>query len=195
MKTRISLFLLSSVLVGSAASKAEPSAQMPLVNFTSLASSGFWSPLTDQVRGGQSTAFMQILPDQTAQISGSLSLIDNAGFASFRVARADHQAWDLKGAKSLTVEAAGDGRVYKMLLKDMAAEKSTRDYSWEASIKPDAALQPFVIPLSTFKPVFRGREINDVPPLNKNEIRQMGIQLNDHNAGPYMVRLKSIGAE
>ena len=191
MKLTINLILIGAVLVYSAASRAEQA----LVNFTTLASSGFWSPLTDQVRGGLSTAFMQILPDQTAQISGNLSLIDNAGFASFRVTRTDHQAWNLKDAKSLKVEAGGDGRSYKILLKDSAAETSARDYSWEAAIKPDSQVQPVVIPLSQFKPVYRGHEINDVPPLEKSEIRQMGIQLNDHKAGAYMVRLKSISAE
>ena len=170
-------------------------AAVPLVNFSNLKGFVVWSPLTDSVRGGKSTAFLEIQPDQTAKIFGELTLIENAGFASYRVIKVDHQAWDLQNAASLIVDAAGDGRTYKVLLKDKAAATSPQDYSWEAPLPSTSQMHSTFISLSDFKPYFRGRELSGVPPLNKSQIQQMGIQINDKMAGLYSFRLKAISAE
>lgn len=168
-----------------------------LINFDDARSSGFWSPLTDMVRGGKSTAFMRLLPDATAEISGELTLIENAGFASYRVTRSSGADWNLSGAKALLVEASGDGRVYKILLKDKAARTAARDYSWECELPTDSSgkMQTTRLLLSAFVATRRGAFLPNVSPLDISQIGQIGIQINDKIAGPFLIKLKSIAAD
>lgn len=156
-----------------------------------------WSPLTDQVRGGKSTAFMRLLPDATAEFSGELTLIDNAGFASYRAIQRSGANWNFSDASNLVVEFAGDGRTYKILLKDTAASTAAADYSWECELPTNSngQMQTVKLPFTCFAPIYRGRFLPNVPPLDLSQITQIGIQLNDKIPGPYVVRLKSISID
>ena len=112
------LKLVTSLFLFTFGSVSRASSTVVLVDFKSARALDFWSPLTDQIRGGRSTAFIKIIPNQTAHIYGELTLLDNAGFASYRVVPLRGQPWNLLNAKAIRIESRGDGRNYKFLLKD-----------------------------------------------------------------------------
>jgi hypothetical protein len=192
---RINVGKFLSFLAGVVMFSNVASASKDLVNFSSVDGPGFWYPLTDQIRGGSSTAFMTVLPDQTAEISGTLSLISGAGFSSYRVNPEKIKAWDISGANDMKIELSGDQRVYKLLLKDAVAAASKQDYSWQVSLPTTPDMRVLQVPIASFKPYFRGKEMTGLAPLDRNQIVEMGIQLNDKVPGPFSMRLKSISVD
>lgn len=193
VKLAVTVSAITLMLVSVSTAMASKS----VLNFDNELNAGFWSPLTDQVRGGKSTAFMRILGDGTAEISGELTLIDNAGFASYRVTQISGADWNFSGSSEISIEAAGDGRVYKILLKDQAALTAAFDYSWECELATDATgvLQKTRLPFSCFVPTYRGRFLPIVAPLDLEKIGQIGIQINDKVAGPYLFILKELSVD
>ncbi len=186
--------LLTALVVSLTTLTNSSFAEQTLVEFTVASRFGFWLPLTDQIRGGKSTIEMQIENDQSASIFGNLTLMNGAGFASYRVTPTETKFWNLANESELLVESSGDGRTYKVLLKDQVAADSIQDYSWEAELVTTSQLRTESIPLLQFKPYYRGRVLENIQPLDQKKIVQIGIQLNDKQPGPFLIRLRSIKA-
>ena len=192
--TTILAFLLS-IVASAQNQKMQKTKEDTLISFTNPELFGFWSPLTDQIRGGNSVIFMEVLPNETSKIYGELNLnSENAGFASFRVSKEDNTAWNLKNKSVINVTSKGDGRVYKLLVKDEATTNSVIDYSWQAQILTKNSYKKNKINLALLKPVYRGQIIKNVPPLDTSKIVELGIQINDKIPGKFEFNLKSITA-
>ncbi len=154
-----------------------------------------WFPLSDQVRGGNSSIAMQIESDLTARFFGELRLNDqNAGFASYRIKKENSSTWNLSHYSMLSITSRGDGRAYKLLIKDQAAEGSLADYSWQAEIPTTAALQTIAIKISDLKPVYRGKEMQSIKQLDLSHVVEFGFQINDKKEGFFEFYLKSVEA-
>ena len=154
-----------------------------------------WSPLSDQIRGGNSTISMEAPHDQTARIFGELKLNNqNAGFASMRVLRQNGKLWNLQKTTGLNILSRGDGRIYKLLVKDLVAKSSSAEYSWQAEILTTTHFQITNVRFSDFKPVYRGRSIQSNLSLDLSQIVEFGFQINDKKVGPFEFILKSVVA-
>ena len=152
-----------------------------------------WSPVSDQLRGGNSSISMQIKKDQTARLFGILKLnSQNAGFASYRVSPSDGSFWNLKNCSTLNVVSRGDGRIYKLLVKDELAAAPLSDYSWQAEIPTTSDFQITAIKISDLKPFYRGKIMLDIKPLDSSRLVEFGFQINDKKEGPFEFNLKSV---
>jgi hypothetical protein len=51
------------------------------------------------------------------------------------------------------------------------------------------------LPVSAFRPTFRGRVVATAPPLDPGRVRQIGLMIADRQTGPFFLAVRSIGAE
>lgn len=169
-------------------------AQTKLVAFDGSTPEIRWFPLTDQVRGGRSTIDLKVTESGTATIEGKLTLIDGAGFSSVRATRlAEPFVWDLSSASEIVFNARGDGRLYRILLKDRVAAQSGDSYNYEASFVSSPDFAEVRIPLRSFAPLRRGRPF-PAPALDVREVVEIGLQLNDKIEGPFRLEIGAISA-
>ncbi len=152
--------------------------------------SGEWFVVNDGVMGGISRSAIRATENGTGVFAGDLSLENNGGFASIRYLL--NESRDLSEATGLLIRVRGDGRTYQLRLRDddrfdgaaFRASFETRDAEWvEARI-----------PFDDFVPTFRGRTLTNVPPLDRENIRQIGIMLADKNAGPFSLEIDFISS-
>ncbi|MFN7728248.1 MAG: CIA30 family protein [Bdellovibrio sp.] len=158
-----------------------------IIQFSDASQDSFWSPLTDQLRFGKngSTAFMSV--DWTrarATFYGDLNLNQGVGFSSYRLT----QDMDLSEIENLRISVRGDGREYKILIKDEASVTSGKDYSYQSSFKTQKDVEMMIVlKLSDFKPISRGRVDPTLPELSLRRVKQLGIQINDRRQGPFRI--------
>ncbi len=155
-----------------------------------------WSPLTDQLRGGRSWIDLKLSNQLSALITGELFLIDGAGFSSVRFARTkEPKIWDLSSFGKVIVRVKGDGRLYRILLKDLNMAESIESYSYEASFMTNSEVQEIHLPLASFVATRRGRALPNAPPLVLSQIVEIGLQINDKIEAPFAIELFKIEAE
>lgn len=154
-----------------------------------------WSSLTDQIRGGRSMIEMEIQADGAARFFGQLILNnEGAGFASYRVRKKDQTFWNLKDFSALNILCCGDGRTYKILLKDQTADQSETNYSWQAKIQTSAEFMMTAIALAGLRPFYRGKEMKDISAFDSSRIVEIGFQINDKKEGPFEFQIKAINS-
>ena len=154
-----------------------------IIDFTD-ADRGEWLAVNDGVMGGVSRSDIRRTDEGTGMFAGVLSLENNGGFASVRVALPPQ---DLSAWEGLEVRVRGDGRTYQLRLRSdnkydgiaYAAEFETRDDEWTTTH----------IPFPRFRPTFRGRTLNDVPPLDTSRIQQLAFMLADKNPGSFSLEI------
>jgi hypothetical protein len=150
-----------------------------------------WIPVTDGLRPERQTPSeinLRIVGDQ-AVVSGFLSVEGGAGFASIR----RQGQWDFSNFQSVRIEASGDGREYRFLIKDQ--KRLGTDVTFQASFRPTSTLSIQNIPYSEFKAVRRGREVTVTEPLDFSQIREIGLQINDQQEGPFQFQVQSFWIE
>jgi monofunctional biosynthetic peptidoglycan transglycosylase len=156
-----------------------------VVDFTADAEP--WSSIDDVVMGGVSDSEM-VVEEGTAVFRGELSLERGGGFCSVRSRPAAH---DLSRYAALVVRVRGDGHRYKLRLRTSAAFDGV---SYEASFTPPAGTwQEIELPLSSFRPVFRGRSVPGAPPLDPARVVTFGLLISDRQAGPFRLEIAWIG--
>lgn len=146
-----------------------------------------WPSIDDVVMGGVSDSEM-VVEGGTAVFRGELSLERGGGFCSVRSRPAAH---DLSRFTALVVRVRGDGHRYKLRLRTSAAFDGV---SYEASFTPPAGTwQEIELPLSSFRPVFRGRSVPGAPPLDPARVVTFGLLISDRQAGPFRLDIAWIG--
>jgi monofunctional biosynthetic peptidoglycan transglycosylase len=148
-----------------------------------------WSVIDDVVMGGVSRSRMHRTERNTGLFEGELSLENNGGFASVR---ADLGRLDLSGFTGLVLRVRGDGRTYQVRLRTddrfdgiaYRARFATRDDAW----------QTHRIAFDAFTPTFRGRNLSDVPPLDRRRIHQLGFMPADRSPGPFSLEIDFVDA-
>lgn len=169
-----------------------------------------WSPLDwtgsdDTVRGGISYSKLICSEDQrVAVFTGNLDTqtLGGAGFASQRTTR-NFGVLDLSAYAGIILDIQEtDHKQYTFILKDTTLppkldgrEQSSAgwEYSFSAS-EPGESVQVF---WSDFKPTYRGRELEDAPPLNVSNITCCSLMMRSFfgtQEGPFRLGLTSIAA-
>ena len=144
--------------------------------------------MTDAIRGsdaGGSTAFMDVdFKRAIGTFQGELKLDANGkGFASYR---ADSR-WDLSNVNQIQFMAKGDGRPYKLLLKD-----ANQAVTYEAEFQTvKDQWTPIAVDFAAFKPIARGKA-SSASPLDLSAIEEVGLQINDGKAGSYSLDFSEI---
>lgn len=165
----------------------------------SLPLSQIWGALDDVVMGGVSASTLQQAADG-ALFTGDVSTANSGGFASVRT-RNFEPPLDLFSATGLELRVKGDGKRYKLLVRDEDSWDSVAyAYSFDTTLNQWATVQ---IPFSKLVPVFRAKTVKDVASFNSGRIRSFQLMLskfeydgvlNPHfEAGAFTLLVQSIG--
>ncbi|WP_048307057.1 CIA30 family protein [Halomonas sp. PR-M31] len=158
-----------------------------LIDFQNPSEANHWRAINDDVMGGISTSEMRA-ESGVGVFTGELSLENGGGFASVR---REPQNYRLAGYRGLRFEACGDGRRYQLRLR---THKLFEGAAYRAFFQPPARQWQYIdLYWETFEPVFRGRMLEDAPPLAPEDIRQIGLLIADRRDGPF--RLEIAGVE
>ena len=150
-----------------------------IFNFNSPSTSGEWTTVNDVVMGGVSESKFEINSDSTATFSGTVSPDNNGGFASAR-ASLKNEFNDFEG---VIIRVKGDGNIYSLRFR---TDKNFDGISYQAKFKTDSGeWKEYKIPLSDFKPTFRGRTLSNKPKLESKDIKQIGILIADKQFGKF----------
>ena len=160
-----------------------------ITDFSNLAAQK-WEIVNDGVMGGRSDSSFQINKKGNAVFIGTISLQNNGGFASVR----NHESLNLEGFQSLKLHLKGDGKRYCFRLRTAdngGVHRFSYDYRFET--EADRWID-VVLPLSGFRPFFRGRPLKDVPSPDLSKIRLYGFLISDKQEGPFRLEVESIWA-
>ena len=102
---------------------------------------------------------------------------NGAGFAGVRT----RGTWDLRDFDEICLRCRGQGQNshYKIVLRHKGQE-SNEDIEYEQYFDAPMSNSTFgdvALPLASFKPYFRGREIKDAEPLDRARITMFGLQI------------------
>jgi len=146
------------------------------------------SIVNDDVMGGHSTSAVAI-ESGAIVFSGTLRLDDGGGFASMR---AELDEKDLRPFAGIELVVRGDGRAYKLLLRDA---RSRGDVRYQARFETRAGERDTLrLPFSRFEPRRRGRPVPDALPLDRSRIRQLGVLVSDAQAGDFRLEVLAVRA-
>lgn len=147
-----------------------------------------WRSIDDGVMGGVSRSEMAVA-DGTAVFRGEVSLESGGGFASVRSAP---EPRDLSAFDGVKIRVRGDGRRYKLRLRDTAGFDGVNH---QATFEPpEGEWVTLRFPFSDFAPVFRGRPVPDAPPLDPGRVHTFGFLISDRQAGPFRLQIDSVAA-
>ena len=148
-----------------------------------------WTIVNDGVMGGLSRSRILLSDERTAVFEGRLSLENNGGFASVR---SRPEAMPTTGSSGLAVRLRGDGREYQLRIRTSRAFDGVA-YGW--NFKTTAGEWTTIeAPYRDFVPTFRGRVLQDVPPIEPSAIRQLGILIADKDETPFRLEIDWIKA-
>jgi len=155
-----------------------------LVDFTGNAEP--WPSIDDVVMGGVSNSDM-VVEGGTAVFRGDLSVARGGGFCSVR---SRPGAYDLTGYSALIIRVRGDGNRYRLRLRTTTAFDGI---SYESTFATSAgSWQEIELPLASFRPVFRGREVSGAPPLDPERVVTFGLLISDRQVGPFRLEIEWI---
>ncbi|MDZ7853228.1 MAG: CIA30 family protein [Halomonas sp.] len=154
-----------------------------LIDFQAPDESSRWRAINDNVMGGISRGGMQV-EDDIGVFSGEISLENNGGFASVR---REPEAFDLSDHEGLALHVRGDGRRYQLRLR---TDQLFDDGAYRALFQPPAGeWQRIALAWREFEAVFRGRRLEDAPPLDPGAIQQVGFLIADKRPGPFRLEV------
>jgi len=145
-----------------------------------------WRAIDDAVMGGVSSSAISYVPGERAVFSGFVSLANNGGFASVR--SPSFAALGGGGAFLLTVR--GDGKRYKFSVRTDAAFDGV---SYQAAFQPPPGEWVVVrLAATDFLPKWRGRIVDNAPPLDPACTQQLGLLIADRQAGGFRLEVGAI---
>lgn len=159
-----------------------------LFDFSDPRATQAWRAVDDRVMGGVSRSHLRHDQAGHAVFEGEVSLARNGGFASVRSDPADRgQA----GAIACLIEVRGDARQFKLSL---LTDDGFDSVQYQACFEPDTHhWQLLSLPLASFRPSFRGREVPGAPALDPARIRQVGLMTTGRQAGRFALAVRRIG--
>jgi monofunctional biosynthetic peptidoglycan transglycosylase len=146
-----------------------------------------WQIVNDGVMGGISKSRMTVNAEGYGQFSGTVSLENNGGFASCRAAV---EKIDLSGTKGVRLRVRGDGQRYDFRVR-LSGPYSRVSYRAGFTAN-DSGWHTVELLWSGFEPTFRGRTLNDVPPITPDDIREVGFLIADKQAGAFQLEIDEI---
>ena len=161
-----------------------------LFRFESAVSVADWSAVDDGVMGGVSLSSLRYDPAGHAVFEGTVSLENNGGFASVR---SHPLELGEPGAAHYLLEVRGDGKRYKLNLR---TDDTFDGINYQAAFEAPPGIWTLLrLPVSAFRPTFRGRSVPGAPPLDPARVRQIGLMIADRQAGAFALAVRSIQAE
>jgi monofunctional biosynthetic peptidoglycan transglycosylase len=146
-----------------------------------------WPHINDGVMGGISSGEM-FAADGYATFQGTVSFENNGGFSSIRSQAVVH---DLLAFEGLVLRVRGDGKRYGFRLK---TDGSFDGVSYQFQIEPPAGEWAEIsAPFTDFIPVYRGRVVEDHPPLDPSRIATFGLIIS-RQKGPFRIDIESVKA-
>ena len=155
--------------------------------FTLIAAATAWTSVDDGVMGGRSASRAVSTRDHTLLFAGDVSLDNNGGFASIRTAPQQH---DLTGTTGIVLRVRGDGKRYRVNLRNDATLDGVQYQAGFATI--EGTWQDIRLDFTQFEPRFRGRPVPGAPPLDPARIVTFGLLIADGQAGPFRLELDTI---
>jgi monofunctional biosynthetic peptidoglycan transglycosylase len=180
--------VLALTLPGPSAGDEEKMKTLKIINFSS-GNDVSWQVINDGVMGGLSSSRMQTTKEAVGRFEGIVSLENNGGFASVRMALGE---LDLSAFDGLMVRVAGDGKRYRLRLR---TERRFDGIAYQATFNTGPGeWETIEIPFDSFVPTFRGRILKDEPPLNTRTICQLGLMIADKQAGRFSLDIEWVKA-
>ncbi|MBD3221510.1 CIA30 family protein [bacterium] len=159
-----------------------------LVDVTDPTEPQRWLAVHDTVMGGRSSGGLAH-EDGVMVFTGHLSLANNGGFASVRTLPRPFPLADHHG---LTVRVRGDGRTYRLRLRDTDRFDG---HAWQFEFPTtEGQWTQVTAPFDRFVPVFRGRRVRVDGPLDPARVRQLGFMVADKQAGPFRLEIAAVAA-
>jgi len=148
-----------------------------------------WANVDDVVMGGVSDSAMRVNPEGGATFSGNLSLENSGGFASARtvLARRNYSGYD-----GFRIRAKGDGKRYSFRARNDDRFDGIA-YRFDFDTSP-GEWREIELPFAGFTPTFRGRTLDDVPPLDSANIAQIGLLISNRQSGAFRLEVEWIEA-
>jgi monofunctional biosynthetic peptidoglycan transglycosylase len=172
-----------------------------------------WQIVNDGVMGGLSRGQLRTLDEHHSAFEGVVSLANNGGFTSMVTRTSPLDLSDFKGmriyarpctpgfAASIEQDSYESPKTYAFRLK-IATNRGMSRFSYETRFNVpapgngSAELQSYDIPFGAtdFTPVFRGRQLTNVPDMNFKEMRiaEIGFMISDKQQGAFCLELGGI---
>ena len=148
----------------------------------------FWYTVDDNVMGGVSSSFVDIIEPGIMSFSGTMSLDNNGGFSSVR---SDWTPTDLSDADGVLLRVLGDGKVYRLRIR---SADTGPEISFNAAFETTPETWKVVyVPFSSMVPTYRGF-IMDVDALDPSSIGSFGFMLSDKQPGGFRLLVDWIRA-
>ncbi len=143
-----------------------------------------WVCINDGVMGGISKSSFSI-KDGIGIFNGKVSLDNNGGFASVRTAISEDY---FKNTTGIILRVKGDGKTYKFRIRTNDNFDGVA-YSTSFKTEGNGLWEEIIIPYTNFKASYRGYTINDAPPINPNNIRQIGFLIGNKKQENFLLRI------
>lgn len=184
------LLMMIAASASSGIGGTAPGSRMPgdLIDVHDPAEARRWIRVHDTVMGGLSAGDLQAGQDGLV-FTGEVSLQNKGGFASVRTRPRD---FHLDGAAGLHLRVRGDGRTYRLRLRlddQFDGIAYSADFATEAGVWTDVR-----VPFAAFAPVWRGRQLDGLEPVEPARIRQLGFMIADKTAGKFRLEIGRIAA-
>lgn len=148
-----------------------------------------WETVNDDVMGGLSRG-SSLVEDGKLQFAGTLSLRNNGGFSWVRT----HRHFDLSGMTNVVLRVLGDGRRYQLRLATDAQVRGIAVSYAAEFVAPAGQWTVVRVGLYAVQPGVRGTVL-DGPPLDRANVRQIGLLIADGREGPFALGVDWIGVE
>jgi len=182
------LLWLGMIAVAAPPAQAEENLMFHFAKATQSEKDG-WEIVNDDVMGGISKSRF-VITNGVAVFSGDVSLENNGGFASVRSLPSDRK---FPQFSTFVVQVRGDGRTYKFTAR---TSRSFDSALYQAAFKTrNGELEEHRFPVSTMVPTFRGRTLQDAPPLDPTKVTSVGFLISDKQEGRFRLEIAWIKAE
>lgn len=158
-----------------------------IFNFSSDALINKLKIVNDGVMGGLSESSIQLTEEGHGQFSGHVSIKNNGGFASVRIAT------DVKvksDQQEIILKIKGDGKTYQCRLKG----SSNQSESYVHEFNTNGEWQTIKLKLSHFHPQYRGRKL-DRPNFNFDNIKLFGFLIASKEEADFELLIDSVELE
>jgi len=155
-----------------------------------------WGSQDDRVMGGESRSRL-VRGAGGAVFEGVVSLEQGGGFASVRTGTLAPPL-DLSQATAVVLRARGDGRRYKLVLRD---DDGFRGPGFMAAFEAPLETGEVVLPFERFLPTWRGRPVPAV--LDRRAVCSLGLMCSKFEpdgavneafaAGPFRLEVEALG--
>ncbi len=160
-----------------------------IIDFSSPDEQNRWEIINDAVMGGVSDSRISVIDNKAALFQGVVSLEHYGGFASMRTLPRE---FDLDGYMGLIIRVKGDGKDYRLRLRP---DTSYEGIAYQAHFSTEQDKWTTArLSFEAFTPVFRGRVINDAPPLDITAVRRIGFMIADKQEGPFLLEIEWVKA-